>query len=51
MAQGRPTLNVEPRTADGSRATRRLRRSGFVPGVVYGGGEDSRSFQANERAA
>jgi large subunit ribosomal protein L25 len=49
MAQDRPTLNVEPRTADGSRATRRLRRSGYVPGVVYGGGEDSKSFQANER--
>jgi large subunit ribosomal protein L25 len=49
MAQGRPTLNVEPRTADGSRATRRLRRSGYVPGVVYGGGEDSRNFKANER--
>jgi large subunit ribosomal protein L25 len=49
MAQGRPTLNVEPRTAAGSRATRRLRRSGYVPGVVYGGGEDCKSFQANER--
>src|SRR4051794_7848356 len=49
MAQGRPTLNVELRTADGSRATRRLRRSGYVPGVVYGMGEECRSFQANER--
>jgi large subunit ribosomal protein L25 len=49
MAQGRPTLNVQPREADGSRATRRLRRQGLIPGVVYGGGEDCRSFQADAR--
>jgi large subunit ribosomal protein L25 len=49
MAQGRPTLNIEPRTPDGSRATRRLRRSGYVPGIIYGEGEDCRSFQTNER--
>jgi large subunit ribosomal protein L25 len=47
MAQDRPTLNVEPREAEGSRSTRRLRRAGYVPGVVYGGGEDSRAFRAN----
>jgi large subunit ribosomal protein L25 len=48
MAQAtRPTLNAEPREAEGSRSTRRLRRAGFVPGVVYGGGEDCRSFRAN----
>src|SRR4051794_34463822 len=49
MAQGRPTLSVEPRTLQGSRHTRRLRRQGLVPGVVYGEGEDSRSFQADAR--
>jgi large subunit ribosomal protein L25 len=49
MAQGRPTLNIEPREAEGSRATRRLRRSGFVPGVIYGEGEGCRSFKADER--
>jgi large subunit ribosomal protein L25 len=49
MAQDRPTLNVESREADGSRSTRRLRRSGYVPGVIYGEGEDNRSFKANER--
>src|SRR4051794_22536703 len=49
MAQGRPTLNVEPREAEGSRATRRLRRSGFVPGVVYGEGKDAQNFKADER--
>jgi large subunit ribosomal protein L25 len=48
MAQAtRPTLNAEPREAEGSRSTRRLRREGFVPGVVYGGGEDCRAFRAN----
>jgi large subunit ribosomal protein L25 len=47
MAQGRPTLNVEQRAVEGSRATRRLRREGFVPGVIYGGGEDARPFRAD----
>jgi large subunit ribosomal protein L25 len=35
----RPTLSVEERTERGSRATRRLRRAGYVPGIVYGGGD------------
>ena len=49
MASGsRPTLEVEPRTPEGSRATRRLRRQGLVPGVVYGGG-DCVPFQVNAR--
>lgn len=37
MADGRPTLEVEERPERGSRETRRLRRAGYVPGVVYGG--------------
>ena len=38
MAEGkRPELLVEERTERGSRATRRLRRDGLVPGVLYGG--------------
>jgi large subunit ribosomal protein L25 len=49
MAQGRPELNVEPREVQGSRGTRRLRRQGLVPGIVYGGGEEPRTFQANDR--
>ena len=36
-AAKRPELKVEDRTERGSRATRRLRRRGLVPGVVYGG--------------
>jgi large subunit ribosomal protein L25 len=31
------TLDLNPRTEQGSRAMRRLRRAGEVPGVIYGG--------------
>src|SRR3954468_10968785 len=50
MAQDRPTLDVEPRTALGSRSVRRLRRQGLVPGVVYGTGAEARGFQTDARA-
>ena len=44
----RPTLTVEEREERGSREARRLRRSGFVPGVLYGGGNgDAVSFKVN----
>ena len=33
----RPSLSVEERRERGSREARRLRRAGFVPGVLYGG--------------
>ena len=33
-------LSVALREPSGSRATRRLRREGKVPGIIYGGGED-----------
>jgi large subunit ribosomal protein L25 len=48
----RPTLEVEDRTERGTRATRRLRREGFVPGVVYGGTgqENATSFKVNARS-
>lgn len=36
MASQRPTLSVDVREERGSRASRRLRRAGFVPGVLYG---------------
>jgi large subunit ribosomal protein L25 len=52
MADGsRPTLEVDARPERGTRATRRLRREGFVPGVVYGGRgqEDAVSFKVNAR--
>jgi large subunit ribosomal protein L25 len=49
MAQTRPTLKVAPREAFGSRATRRLRRDGLVPGIVYGQGGEARPFQIPAR--
>jgi len=44
----RPKLSVEERVPEGSRAVRRLRRQGFVPGVVYGG-EDNTPFKVGAR--
>jgi large subunit ribosomal protein L25 len=49
MADDTTTLTVAPRTADGSRANRRLRRSGLVPGVVYGGEGEPIAFQVDAR--
>jgi large subunit ribosomal protein L25 len=49
MAADRATLKVEPRAEFGSRTSRRLRRSGQVPGIVYGGGNEARHFQVSER--
>lgn len=49
MASDRVTLKVKPRDVFGSRASRRLRRQGFVPGVVYGHGGEARPFQVSDR--
>jgi large subunit ribosomal protein L25 len=47
----RPTLAVEGRPERGTRATKRLRREGLVPGVVYGGADGgSTSFKVDARA-
>jgi large subunit ribosomal protein L25 len=42
-------LSVDARDPDGSRGARRLRRTGKVPGVIYGGGEDPVSFAVDAR--
>jgi large subunit ribosomal protein L25 len=42
-------LSVAPREERGSRASRRLRRQGLVPGVVYGIGAESVSFKVDGR--
>ena len=48
--QKRPQLTVEERSEQGSRPVRRLRKTGFVPGVVYGGGSgECRSFKVDAR--
>jgi large subunit ribosomal protein L25 len=49
MATESTKLTLTPRDASSSRATRRLRRQGQVPGVIYGGGADSVPFQVDER--
>ncbi len=49
MADARTTLKVAPRTDFGSRSSRRMRRDGIVPGVVYSGGNEATAFQVSER--
>jgi large subunit ribosomal protein L25 len=49
MAETTTKLDVKSRVAGGSRAARRLRRSGRVPGVLYGGGGESVGFEADAR--
>ena len=46
----RPQLAVEDRPEQGSRNTRRLRKAGFVPGIVYGGGSgECQPFKVDAR--
>ena len=51
MADGnRPTLTAEERSERGTRANKRLRREGLVPGVVYGGTDgESHAFTIGAR--
>jgi large subunit ribosomal protein L25 len=49
MATTTTKLNVNSRNSGGSRAVRRLRRSGRVPGVLYGGGAEPVGFDADAR--
>jgi len=49
MASSRSTLKAAPRADFGSRASRRMRREGVVPGVVYSGGSEAKAFQVSER--
>jgi large subunit ribosomal protein L25 len=49
MADQTTQLDVHAREAAHSRATRRLRRAGQVPGVLYGGDGEPVAFSVNER--
>lgn len=49
MADQTTKLDVHAREAAHSRETRRLRRAGQVPGVLYGGSDAPISFAVNER--
>ena len=44
-----PTLDLTARAAEGSRSARRLRRTGQVPGVIYGGEEEPQLFAVDAR--
>jgi large subunit ribosomal protein L25 len=46
----RPSLQVEERPERGSRETRRMRRAGVIPGVLYGGShEETVTFKVGHR--
>jgi large subunit ribosomal protein L25 len=49
MANDSTKLEVRSRDAEGSRAARRLRRTGRVPGVLYGGDGESLGFDVDAR--
>jgi large subunit ribosomal protein L25 len=49
MASQPTKLSISERDVSNSRATRRLRREGQVPGVLYGGGDDALAFAVDER--
>ena len=51
MSSERATLTATPRSDFGSRTSRRLRRDGKVPGVVYSDGKEAISFQVESRDA
>jgi large subunit ribosomal protein L25 len=49
MASQPTKLSISEREVSNSRATRRLRREGQVPGVLYGGDDDAVAFVVDER--
>jgi large subunit ribosomal protein L25 len=49
MASQSTKLTISARDVSNSRATRRLRREGQVPGVLYGGGAEPLAFAVDER--
>jgi large subunit ribosomal protein L25 len=49
MAGERIKLEVQERPKLGSAATRRLRKQGLIPGVIYGHGKEPRAFAVEER--
>jgi large subunit ribosomal protein L25 len=42
-------INARKREAQGTGASRRLRRTGFVPGIVYGGSGDAVTIELNHK--
>ncbi|MCB2128517.1 MAG: 50S ribosomal protein L25/general stress protein Ctc [Rhodobacteraceae bacterium] len=50
MAKEIPDLQAEVRTGTGKGAARQARREGYVPGIVYGGGQDPLAINVNYHA-
>lgn len=48
MSDERQTLELSARETFGSREGRRLRKTGAVPGILYGRGRDPQPFSVNE---
>lgn len=49
MASQSTKLEIHPRETGSSRSTRRLRRAGRVPGIIYGGDAEPLAFAVDER--
>jgi len=49
MSSQTTKLSISVREPEGSRATRRLRRSGRVPGILYGGDAEPLAFSVDAR--
>ncbi len=49
VAEERMRLEVRPRETTGSRESRRLRKQGLIPGVLYGRGNHPRVISIPER--
>lgn len=47
-SEDRATIDLSPRETRGSREGRRLRKSGNLPGILYGRGRDPQAFSVNE---
>lgn len=43
------TLNAQLRTGGGTGAARAMRRAGFVPGIIYGHGEETRACKVDAK--
>jgi large subunit ribosomal protein L25 len=48
MSSDRQTIELSARASFGSREGRRLRKTGNVPGILYGRGRDPQAFSVNE---
>ena len=44
-------IKAEPRSVQGTGASRRLRRESKVPGVLYGAGKDALPIQLDQRTS